>query len=177
MHTIANRMMVTRLTQRWAAVVFALALALGAAGCAGDEEPEPAADKGSTQVATPAVEVDTATPAVVEKPAPPPVEETAPDTSAPEMPPHPRLEPEYGFYTVQIGSYDSRESAQPFMDKLSAEGLDPYLIDEVIDVDGQEKLVYRLRFGKYETKDEAHNRGSEVALRYRLDYWVDNYKR
>lgn len=92
------------------------------------------------------------------------------------MPKHERLTPEYGVYTVQIGSYDSREAATPFLNKLSADGLDPYIIDEMVSTGGSENLVYRLRFGKYETKDEAHNRGSEVALKYELDYWVDNYR-
>jgi len=77
---------------------------------------------------------------------------------------------------VQIGSYDSRELAQPFMTKLQSEGLEPYMLDDMITENGEERLVYRLRFGKYSSKDEAHNRGSEVALRYELDYWVDNYK-
>lgn len=93
-----------------------------------------------------------------------------------EMPPHPTLEIQWGAYTVQIGSYDSRELATPFYNKLVAEGLDPYILDELATIDGEERVVYRLRFGKYDSKDEAHNRGSEVALRHELDYWVDNFK-
>ena len=92
------------------------------------------------------------------------------------MPPHPRLEIQWGAYTVQIGSYDSRELALPFYNKLVAEGLEPYIIDEMATINGEERVVYRLRFGKYDSKDEAHNRGSEVALRHELDYWVDNFK-
>lgn len=93
------------------------------------------------------------------------------------MPPHPSLEIQWGVYTVQIGSYDSRKLALPFFNTLVAEGLDPYILDELADINGQERIVYRLRFGKYGSKDEAHNRGSEVALRHELDYWVDNFKR
>ncbi len=97
--------------------------------------------------------------------------------TAEEMPPHPSLEIQWGTYTVQIGSYDSRELATPFYNKLVAEGLDPYILDELALINGEERIVYRLRFGKYGSKDEAHNRGSEVALRHELDYWVDNFKR
>ena len=96
---------------------------------------------------------------------------------AAEMPAHQSLETQWGVYTVQIGSYDSRELAMPFYDKLVARGLNPYLIDEMAIIDGEERIVYRLRFGEYSSKDEAHNRGSEVALKYELDYWVDNLRR
>lgn len=95
---------------------------------------------------------------------------------AEDMPRHGSLEVEYGTYTVQMGSYDSRELAQPFMDKLAAEGREPYLLDELVEINGEERMIYRLRFGKFSSKDEAHNRGSEVALLHELDYWVDNYK-
>ncbi len=94
----------------------------------------------------------------------------------PEMPPHPELAVEWGTYTVQIASYDSRELAMPFYNKLKAEGRDPYILDEVINENGEDVVVYRLRFGKFSSKDEAHNKGSEVALVNELDYWVDNYK-
>jgi SPOR domain len=94
----------------------------------------------------------------------------------PEMPPHPTLAIEWGTYTVQIASYDSRELAMPFYNKLEAEGREPYILDEVITENGEEVVVYRLRFGKFSSKDEAHNKGSEVALVNELDYWVDNYR-
>ncbi len=94
----------------------------------------------------------------------------------PEMPPHPQLQVEWGTYTVQIASYDSRELAMPFFNKLQAEGRDPYILDEVVEENGEERIIYRLRFGKFSSKDEAHNKGSEVALVNELDYWVDNYK-
>ena len=165
-----------------------LALALTLSGCADSETDKGAETSGkATQVnAEEPVETamdeaadsdtagDSSVMATMEEPVEPVVEEEPPDS--PEMPPHEGLSVEYGTYTVQIGSYDSREKAQPFMDKLAAEGLEPYLIDEVVNINGEDRLVYRLRFGKYDTKDEAHNRGSEVALRYELDYWVDNYK-
>ncbi|MBN4056966.1 SPOR domain-containing protein [bacterium AH-315-J21] len=94
----------------------------------------------------------------------------------PEMPAHPSLQVEWGTYTVQIASYDSRELAMPFYNKLEAEGREPYILDEVVEENGEERIIYRLRFGKYSSKDEAHNKGSEVALVNELDYWVDNYK-
>ncbi|MFQ5608461.1 MAG: SPOR domain-containing protein [Candidatus Zixiibacteriota bacterium] len=104
------------------------------------------------------------------------VAESLAAAEAEEAPPHESLSTEWGTFTVQIGSYDSRELATPFFNELVGEGLDPYIIDEVAYVGGDERIVYRLRFGKYSSKDEAHNRGSEVALRHRLDYWVDNYR-
>ncbi len=93
----------------------------------------------------------------------------------PPMPPQPKIE--WGTYTVQIASYDSREAAMPFYNVLEKEGREPYILDETVtDKNGEEKIVYRLRFGKFSSKDEAHNKGSEVALVHELDYWVDNYK-
>jgi len=92
----------------------------------------------------------------------------------PVTPPGPQIE--WGTYTVQIASYDSREAALPFFKTLEAEGREPYILEEVINENGGDKTVYRLRFGKYSSKDEAHNKGSEVALVHELDYWVDNYK-
>ncbi|MCH9031420.1 MAG: SPOR domain-containing protein [candidate division Zixibacteria bacterium] len=96
---------------------------------------------------------------------------------AAKMPSRKGLVIEPGVFTVQIASYDNSEDAQPFYGKLSGEGLDPYIIEVVALFGDEERLVFRLRFGKYDSKDEAHNRGSEVALRHELDYWVDNYKR
>ena len=92
----------------------------------------------------------------------------------PPMPPQPKIE--WGTYTVQIASYDSREAAMPFYNVLEKEGREPYILDETVTENGEDKIVYRLRFGKFSSKDEAHNKGSEVALVHELDYWVDNYK-
>lgn len=102
-------------------------------------------------------------------------EEVASESAA--MPSREGLTAEPGVFTVQIASYASRELAMPFYERLQAEGKEPYLLDELITIDGQESVVYRLRFGRYDSKDEAHNRGSEVALKYELDYWVDNLRR
>ena len=95
---------------------------------------------------------------------------------AAKMPSRDRLVIEPGVFTVQIASYDNSADAQPFYNKLSGEGLDPYIIEELALFGDEERVVFRLRFGKYGSKDEAHNRGSEVALRHELDYWVDNYR-
>ncbi|HSG99674.1 MAG TPA: SPOR domain-containing protein, partial [candidate division Zixibacteria bacterium] len=123
----------------WLSVV-ALVAALGAvSGCAEDPAPEPAVNTQPKETTAAAVDTPEAPIVVAAKPV-----VTEPE---PEMPPHERLSPEYGVYTVQIGSYDSRERAQPFLAKLAAEGLEPYLIDEVITANGEERLVFRLRFG------------------------------
>lgn len=99
------------------------------------------------------------------------------EEEAAQMPSRKGLVIEPGIFTVQIASYDNGQDAQPFFNKLTGEGIEPYIIEELALFGDEERVVYRLRFGKYGSKDEAHNRGSEVALRYELDYWVDNYRR
>lgn len=161
------------------ALGFLLALTMMVSGCADNSEEGAQSESAAESAAeyTEAAAVDSAIDSAAEVVAEAVVEEVPEVTEAPApMPRHESLEVEYGTYTVQIGSYDSRELAQPFLAKLEAEGLEPYLIEELVTVDGEERLIYRLRFGKYSSKDEAHNRGSEVALRWELDYWVDNYK-
>jgi cell division septation protein DedD len=75
-----------------------------------------------------------------------------------------------GIYIVQIYSSPSREDAQAWLDKLKSNNVPDAFISEQ---NVRDKTWYRVRFGKYSTREEARN----AALRYGFaQTWIDRVK-
>ena len=75
-----------------------------------------------------------------------------------------------GIYIVQIYSSPSKEDAQAWLDKLKSKNIPEAFISEQ---NVRDKIWYRVRFGKYSTREEARN----AALRYGFaQTWIDRVK-
>lgn len=78
--------------------------------------------------------------------------------------------PEVGTFTVQIYSSPSREDAESWLGQLKAQQI-PYAMIAEQDIKG--RTWYRVRYGKFETKEAA--RASALELGYSQS-WIDRIK-
>lgn len=78
--------------------------------------------------------------------------------------------PEKGTFTVQIYSSPSREDAESWLGQLKAQEI-PYAMISEQDIKG--RTWYRVRYGKFETKEAA--RASALELGYSQS-WIDRVK-
>ncbi|MGE5841304.1 MAG: SPOR domain-containing protein, partial [Deltaproteobacteria bacterium] len=61
-------------------------------------------------------------------------------------------------YVIQIAALDEKAKAEDMVKKLSGRGVEAYLQEAVV----KGKTYYRVRCGKFETKDEANNYGQNL---------------
>ena len=93
------------------------------------------------------------------------VKETVPE---PAKPPEKALGPFR--YVIQIASLDERAKAEAMVGKLSERGVEAYLQETVV----KGKTYYRVRCGKFVTKEEANNYALKLPKEAGTDRWVVN---
>ena len=90
---------------------------------------------------------------------------TAQEAKQPEMPDYSDLDG----YVVQIGSHVSYEFARGMAEKYLERDYPAFV--QTVEIDGQ--VLYRLRIGVYETKEDAEQVGELLVDRYSAEYWLD----
>jgi cell division protein FtsN len=93
------------------------------------------------------------------------VKETVPE---PAKPPEKALGPVR--YVIQIASLDERAKAEAMVGKLSERGVEAYLQQAVV----KGKTHYRVRCGKFVTKEEADNYALKLPKEAGTAWWVVN---
>jgi cell division septation protein DedD len=93
------------------------------------------------------------------------VKETVPE---PAKPPEKALGPFR--YVIQIAALDERAKAEAMVGKLSERGVEAYLQQTVV----KGKTYYRVRCGKFVTKEEANNYALKLPKEAGTAWWVVN---
>jgi len=75
-------------------------------------------------------------------------------------------------FTIQIAAESDHESAKQAVDKYKMAGFDAY-IQEI--TTASNKTMYRIRIGKYTTREEADQDAQRIELEYGLDPWITKY--
>ena len=72
-------------------------------------------------------------------------------------------------YAVQIAACESPDYAQYLVEKYVDRGYEPYVT--TVNIDGQ--TYYRVRLGKYDTREEANNLKDKLNDMYSIEAWID----
>ncbi|MFP4543198.1 MAG: SPOR domain-containing protein [Candidatus Kapaibacterium sp.] len=72
-------------------------------------------------------------------------------------------------YTVQVYASPSQEDAEEWLGKLKAKNLSGYISSQII----RDEVWYRVRFGKFETREEALKEARKLGF---AQTWVDRVK-
>lgn len=116
-------------------------------------------------------------PAIAKKETTPPATKktaTAPEiTTAPkkEAPPKPKQTPETsatGEYTIYIGSYKTKATAEDEVNRWNEAGYQAYL--------SEQGGWYRVALGKYATREKAREQAEKLKEAFEAGYWVDKFK-
>ena len=77
-------------------------------------------------------------------------------------------------FTIQIAAESNRETAQQSVNKYNTAGFDAYIQEITTE---SNKIMFRVRIGKYITREEADQDAKRLELEYGLNPWITKYQK
>ena len=77
-------------------------------------------------------------------------------------------------FTIQIAADSNRESAQQVVNRFTTAGFDAYIQETVTSTN---QTMYRIRVGKYETRDDAELDANKIQNEHGMDTWITKYQK
>lgn len=77
-------------------------------------------------------------------------------------------------FTIQVAAESNREIAQQSVNKYNTAGFDAYIQEITTETN---KIMFRVRIGKYMTREEADQDAKRLELEYGLNPWITKYQK
>lgn len=96
------------------------------------------------------------------------------DTVEEEPEPIQVVETEEGRFTVQVSSWRTRQAAERDAQRFRNHGYDAYVQEAYLADRGE--TWYRVRIGRFTTKEEGHQLANDLTQLLEDGYWLDSYR-
>lgn len=77
-------------------------------------------------------------------------------------------------FTIQIAADSNRESALQVVNRFTSAGFDAYIQETITSTN---QTMYRIRVGKYETRDDAELDANRIQNEHGMDTWITKYQK